>query len=292
MAKRATFGGCLSIGLIEVGIKAYPMIDREDEFGLHWVHEPCKARLSVGSMICTACGASPTVGDGKVRALITYSEERKSDDVLTFTDAELEALAPEQGTRRVLHVREVVQPRELDTSWHDASYFIAPATPADRRPYFLLWRSLMDMERVAITTYTFHGRAYYATIMPHPTGLRLHTMHFPHRLRDLAMYEIDRIDTWGMKPERKEIVLFSKLLSALQAKFDITRYPDTVREAFIELVKHKRQGRPSVPLRKEPPERSPKVLDLLEALQRSIETIAPKRAHASTTAKARRTARR
>ena len=108
-----------------------------------------------------------------------------------------------------------------------------------------------------------HQREYTVLVRPRKHGLTLHTMHYPNEIRELAEY--GQPSNAEVKPQ--EVKLAKQLVESLAAPFDPGKYRDEYQQQLRELIEAKRQGE-TVPVSQAP--RLAPVIDLMEALQRSL----------------------
>jgi DNA end-binding protein Ku len=121
----------------------------------------------------------------------------------------------------------------------------------------------------AVAKITMHQREYTVTIRPHSDGLLLHTMFYPEEVRDVPEFRRDHSVT--VKPQ--EVELAQKLVEGLAAEFDPSKYHDEYQGRLMQMIEAKREGQN---VEAEAPKKRAPVIDLMQALQKSLGEL-PKR---------------
>jgi DNA end-binding protein Ku len=117
---------------------------------------------------------------------------------------------------------------------------------------------------VGIATVTMHQREYTVFIRPHKHGLAVHTMYFEREIREVEGF--GKVDG-EIKLKPQEIKLAEQLVDSLSEKFKPQKYHDTFQENLAKLIEAKKEGKTVVA---EPEARRAPVIDMMEALKRSI----------------------
>jgi DNA end-binding protein Ku len=216
---------------------------------------------------------TPPVSEPQVevrRDDVVKGYEFSKDRYVTFTKAELAAITPK--TAREMQILEFVQLSEVDPIYYETSYYAAPDKGGERA-YALLFEALRRSGHVGLAQVAMHNREHIVLIRPGRTGIVLHTMFYENEVRRADEY---RTDTAGIN--EKEVNLANMLIETLKAPFEPAKYRDTYRDKLEELISAKMQGAETV----EAPEPKPApVINILEALQRSLEISAARKPAAS-----------
>jgi DNA end-binding protein Ku len=143
------------------------------------------------------------------------------------------------------------------------SRLIAPA----RKRTPLLLEALRQSKFDGLAKVTMHSREHIVILRPAERGIMLHTMYYLDEVRDVADF----------KPHKdlvndKELKLAKMLIESLVDKFKPEKYKDTFRENLKKLIEAKAKGKEIKPV---PEPRVSKVVDIMEALRRSLEAQKP-----------------
>ena len=162
-----------------------------------------------------------------------------------------------------MEIAAFVKEEQIDPIYFASSYFAVPEKDSEK-PYALLLKALEDKNRVAIATVTMHQREYTVFIRPCNHGLTIHTMFFENEIRRVEGY--GKIDE-NIKLKPQEIKLAEQLVETLSEDFEPGKYHDTFQKNLKALIAAKQQGKT---LLEEPKTRRAPVIDMMEALKRSV----------------------
>ena len=188
--------------------------------------------------------------------------EYDKDRFVSVEPEELKILAPK--TSAAMQIEEFVQLSEIDPVYFETSYYVTPEE-AGEKAYALLYRALQLTGLVAIAQFAMHGREHVVVLRAGRTGLLGHTMFYASEVRAEEEY---RADTRAVNA--KELELAQTLIHSLAAPFEPAKYRDAYRERLESMLAKKVEGQP-VPLVSSP--RQAAVVDIADALRRSLASI-------------------
>jgi len=221
------------------------------------------------------------------RSEVVKGYEYEKGHYILIESEELKKITPPSG--KAMEIQAFVKGSQIDPIYFESSYLALPERD-NPKPYVLLVKALEDSDRVGIAKVTMHQREYTVFIRPRSHGLTVHTMYFVNEIRKVEGY--GKI-TQEIKLRPQEIKLAEQLVESLSEDFKPQQYRDTYQENLKALIEAKRQGKPIV--EEEAPKRAP-VIDMMEALKRSLQQTEmqkrkkPMRARASTREGGRRLA--
>lgn len=192
------------------------------------------------------------------RAEILKGYEVEPDRYITFQPREVAALRAPTSTE--LAITEFVQLQEIDPVFFDTSYYVAPDRGGEKG-YALLHQALAESGYAAVGAIAMHGREHATVIRPGRRGLIAHTLFYANEVRPDEEPAADD----GLV-NRKELELAKLFVRALAAKFD----PAKLKDAFQERLRALIQSRTETTVAARPSERAP-VVDIMEALRKSLE---------------------
>ncbi len=178
---------------------------------------------------------------------------------------ELDAVAPDKSS--TIDVTDFVDLEEIDPIYFQRSYYLAPQNEQARRAYALLLEVMEEEKKVGIATFVMRNKEYLVAVRPGEGVLDLETMFFSDEIRD-PREEIDGMPI-DAKFTKREVDTAKLLVESMSSEWNPKNYGDTYRERVEELIDRKRKGEAVVT---EPaPKKKAPVVDLAEALQRSVE---------------------
>jgi DNA end-binding protein Ku len=189
--------------------------------------------------------------------------EYEKDRFVAIEPEELKNIAPKTATE--MEIQEFVQLAEIDPVYFETSYYVTPEE-AGQKAYALLYKSLQVSGLVALAQFAMHGREHVVVLRPGRTGLIAHTMFYRNEVRADEEYRAD-VSAVG----KKELDLAETLIQSLAAAFEPEKYHDTYGEKVEAIIAQKVAGQPPAPVEK--PVRTSTVVNITEALQRSLAAL-------------------
>jgi DNA end-binding protein Ku len=179
---------------------------------------------------------------------------------------ELEEISP--GRSKMIDLAGFVDLREVEPVYFDRTYYVGPRGKEYVKVYELMRAALDRADKAGIATLTMRGKEYLTALRAQPRVLVLHTLHWADEVRDPASVVPD-LPERRTSSDSKELRTAEQLVDALTIEWNPDEYHDTYEERVMKLVAAKRKGEEVVG-EAEPPEAT-NVIDLMEALSRSVE---------------------
>ncbi|MGH9608979.1 MAG: Ku protein [Bryobacteraceae bacterium] len=244
--------GYITFGLITIPVRLYAAA-RTERVGFHQIHSVCGTRIKQ-QLYCPHCERVVE------RSEVAKGSEVEKDRYVVVGDEDLKKIAPPSSDN--MEILEFVKAEGIDPIYFDASYFMVPEE-AGKKAYYLLREAMKKSGFSAIAKIAMHQREYTVVIRPHPDGLLLHTMFYPEEVREVP--EFRRDENVSVKPQ--EVQLAEKLVEGLAADFDPSKYHDEYQARVNQMIEAKREGQP---VEGAAPKRRAPVIDLMQALQKSL----------------------
>jgi DNA end-binding protein Ku len=244
--------GYISFGLITIPVRLFAAA-RTERVSFNQIHQPCGGRIKQ-QIFCPQCDRIAE------RNELVKGYEVEKDRYVIVKDEEIKEIAPPSSD--TMEIVEFVKAEGIDPIYFDASYFMAPED-AGKKAYHLLFETMRKSGYSAIAKIAMHQREFTVVIRPHAQGLLLHTMFYPEEVREVPEFRQDRSVT--VKPQ--EIELAEKLVEGLAAEFDPSKYHDDYQARVLQMIEAKREG---LTVGAEPPRKRAPVIDLMQALQKSL----------------------
>src|SRR4029079_14766830 len=130
---------------------------------------------------------------------------------------------------------------------------------------YLLKSVLEEDGLTAICKVVIKDREALAAIDPFGDTMLMTTLHWPDEIRSTQELQTPDED-FEYKPA--ELAMAKQLVSAMTAEFDPSQYKDEYRQALEEVIMAKGEGKETVEI--EAPEEGGKLIDLMAALQASV----------------------
>jgi DNA end-binding protein Ku len=253
---RPVWTGTISFGLVAIPVKLFHAVRRRS-VSFNQLDERTMSRIRYRKV------SDETGEEVPDEHIVKGYEFSKGQYVIVDTD-ELDALVP--AATKTVELEEFVDLDELDPSIFDAAYYVAP--DANPKPYVLLSRAMEESGKVAIGRFVMRNKQYAAAIRAVDGRLMMSTLAYADEVIDPA--EIDELASLDdVDVQDREVAMAEALVDSLAAPFDHDKYRDEYREQLTALIEQKAAGEdivvPEVEAEK------PKIVDLMAALEASVE---------------------
>lgn len=270
---RAIWTGAITFGLVNVPVKVYSATEDHD-VPLHQVHDEDGGRIRYQRR-CEI--------DGKV---IPYEHIAKAYDdgerTVILTPEDLSSLPSERS--REIDVVEFVPNDQLDPLMFDRSYYLEPDSKS-LKAYALLRKTLEDEERTAIVEFALRQKTRLAALRVRGNVLVLQTLLWHDEIREADFPSLDQTP----RISDRELQLSSALMESFAGDFEPEKFTDEYQAELRKLIDAKLEQGESVDTaatfgeEEEGKKGGGEVIDLMEALQRSVERSRSSKSSSSTT---------
>lgn len=262
MALRPLRNATITFGLVNIPVRFYTATKSED-VSFNLLHKDCGSRVN-RKWWC------PQHEDFLGYEDMIRGYPIAKNRYVTFSEEEIEAL--ESDDNRSLEITEFVDLSQIDPIFFEKSYYLGPS-PGGGKTYRLLAEAMRKQRKVAVARWVSGGREHLVLLRPYENGLVLHTMYYADEVRDF-----NAIDLESGEVRDKELSLAEMLIDELtEKKFDPLAYKDTYRERLLDRIEAKSAGETIVSESPEA-EKAAEVVDIMEALRRSLEGGEPRKA--------------
>ncbi|MET9264545.1 Ku protein [Amycolatopsis sp. NPDC004079] len=252
---RPVWQGSLSFGLVNVPVRMYKAVE---DHAVHFTQFQRGTRDRIRYR-----RVNERTGDEVAYDDIVRGREVDDDEYVLVEPEELDEIAP--GRSRSLEVESFVDLAEVDPVYFDRAYWLAPAKEEAQRPYVLLLDALARRDKAAVAKFVFHGREHLALARAGDGVIVLNTLHYAAEMRSAD--DVPQLPAKA-KTNQKELDLAVKLIDAMSGPWQPEEFHDTYRERVEELIEAKKAGNTVTPAAE--PEQPTKVVDLMEALAKSV----------------------
>ncbi|AEN10246.1 MULTISPECIES: Ku protein [unclassified Streptomyces] len=252
---RPLWTGAISFGLVTIPIKVVSATENHS-ISFHQYHLEDMGRVRTRK-VCEL--------DGEVLSQdeIGKGYEVAKDRTVPVTDEELDRMP--LPTAKAIEIVAFVDAGSVDPVRISDSYYLAVDGQVAAKPYTLLRKALERSDKVAVAKFAWHNRERLGLLRVRDNALVLHAMRWPDEIRSpesLAPRDVEL--------EEGEIERAVQLTDSM-ALDGISGFKDRYREALEELIAAKSEGK-ELPEPREGEEEEPgKVMDLMAALNASVE---------------------
>ncbi|WP_043501306.1 Ku protein [Georgenia sp. SUBG003] len=263
---RAIWKGAITFGLVNVPVKLYSATESHD-VPMHQVHDADGGRIRYQRR-CEICGN-----------VVDYENIDKAYDdgqqTVVLTKDDFAALPSERN--REIDVQEFVPTEQVDPIMMGSAYYLAPDSKSTKS-YALLRETLEQTDRTAIVTFTLRQKTRLAALRVRDDVLVLQTLLWQDEVREADFPGLDE----KVNISDKELQMSAALVKSFESDFTPEQFTDEYQEQLRELVTAKLEQGEALDTEatfgtEGEAEEGGQVLDLMEALRRSVEQSRKKR---------------
>ena len=264
--------GAISFGLVSIPVRLFSATEEKD-ISFRQVHRDDGGRIRY-KRTCSVDGEEVAYAD------IAKGYELPDGEIIVLDDEDFANL-PLSSSRSV-EVLSFVPAAQIDAVQMGKPYYCDP-TGGDVKPYVLLRDSLEKADRVAVVKVALRQRERLAMLRPREGVLVLQTLLWPDEVRQPKLDFQD--GDVSVRPQ--ELAMAESYINALSGDFEPEEFSDDYRAALEEVIEAKAAGH-EVRQPEEAPRSTGQVVDLMEALRRSVEEAKERRGEGAAKAPAKK----
>jgi DNA end-binding protein Ku len=154
----------------------------------------------------------------------------------------------------------------IDPVYVERPYYLAPDGTVAAEAFAVMRDGMAG--KAAIGKVALYGREYLVAIQPRENGLVMYTLRHASEVR--SMGAIDELKTVPARIKPDEVKLARQVIGNFETDGDLSQYKDDYQLELRRIIDAKVAGEEVVAPREEAP---PKVVNLMEALRRSLENV-------------------
>ena len=257
MAARPTWKGYLKISLVNIPVKVFPATDAAATLSFNQLHGECGTRIQQKRW-CPKCEREVPNTD-----LVKGYEFEKGRYVVV--DEEDIAKVRVESTR-VISLERFTDDSEVDPIYLERPYYLAPDGAVAKEAFAVIREGMKG--KAGIGKVALYGREYLVKVQPREQGLIMYTLRHANEIR--SMNAIDELADMPSSVKPAEVQLARQVIGTFEGDIDFESYRDDYQVGLREIIDAKIEGREVVAQEVEAP---PKVVNLMEALRKSLDSI-------------------
>lgn len=266
MAQRYFWKGYLKLSLVTCPVAMMPATSAAEKVRFHTLNRKTGNRV-VTQYVDSVTG-KPVDEDDEVKGY-----PKGEDDHVILEDEDIEAVALE--STRTIDIDMFVPADMIEWVWFDKPHYLVPNDPVGEEAFAVIREAMSATKTIGISRLVMARRERAVMLEPRDNGIILWTLRYGDEVRDPEAY-FGRIEE--EKPEAKLLTMVKKLIDERTKPWDPCMVDDPVQERLLDIIKAKQKGRKRAPKRKEEaPETGGNVLNIMDALRKSISSESRKR---------------
>ncbi|OKO85360.1 DNA repair protein [Bradyrhizobium sp. NAS80.1] len=255
MAPRANWKGFLRLSLVTCPVALYPATSESEKVSFNQLNRLTGHRIKYLKV-------DADTGDEVANEDIVKGYQLEKDQFIEVTKEELEEIALE--STRTIEIDEFVDRSDIDPRYLIRPYYLRPDGKVGHDAFAVIRETIREMDKVAIGRVVLTNREHIIALEPLDKGLVGTLLRYPYEVRGEQEY-FDEIQ--DVKVTKDMLDLAKHIVNQKAGTFDPEKFEDHYEAALVELINQKRAGKTIRP--KERP-KGENVVDLMEALRRSV----------------------
>src|SRR6185295_18778020 len=267
MAPRPYWKGYLKLSLVSCPIALTPATSSSEKVSFRQVNKATGNRIRYKKV-------DSETGEEVTNDEIGKGYEAGKNEFIIMDDDELEAV--ELESTHTIEIGQFVPFAQIDKRYYDQPYYIVPNDDVGVEAFAVIREAMVGKGVVALARVVMNKRERVIALEPHGKGLIGTTLHYAYEVRKAEDYFGDIPD---IKIAPDMLKLAQHIVEEKEGEFEPETFVDHYEEALVEIIRKKQAH---IPLKKSEKAAAPKnVINLMDALRRSVQTTGAKPAKAA-----------
>jgi len=257
MAPRPTWKGYLRVSLVTIPVKVFPATESAATLSFNQLHGECQTRIQQKRW-CPHCEREVPNSE-----LVKGFEFEKGRYVVV-SDEDMQKVRVE--STRVIDLVQFTDDTSIDPIYVDRAYYLAPDGAMGAEAFAVMRDGMAG--KAGIGKVALYGREYLVAVRPQRKGLVMYTLHHDAEIRGID--QIEELNSVPSKVKPEEMKLAKQVIATFDGELNLKDYHDEYTEGLRKIIDAKVAGEEIVATEIQEP---PKVVDLMEALRRSLDAV-------------------
>jgi DNA end-binding protein Ku len=256
VAPRSNWKGYLKLSLVSASIAIYPATSSSGKVSFNRLNRKTGNRIKLQNI-------DAVTGETVTREDMVKGYEVGKDQYVQVEDEELAEIAIESS--HTVEIEKFVPKASIDDRYRDTPYYLAP-DQVGQEAFAVIRDAMKKKKMVGIARVVMARRERIMMLEPFGKGIMGTLLLYPYEIRsEEGVFE----DIPELKLSDQMVGLAETIIDKMSGEFEPEQFEDRYESAMIELIRSKQSGLP--PPKEKAPARPANVVNLMDALRRSIE---------------------
>jgi DNA end-binding protein Ku len=261
MAPRANWKGFLRLSLVTCPVALYPATSDTEKVSFNQINRKTGHRIKYAKV-------DADTGEEVASEDIMKGYKVDTDTYIEVSKEELDDIALE--STHTIEIDEFVPKTDIDNRYLIRPYYLVPDGKVGHDAFAVIRETIRSMNKVAIGRVVLTNREHIIALEPLGKGLMGTLLRYPYEVRSEKEYFDDVQD---VKVTKDMLDLAKHIVEKKSGSFEPDRFEDHYESALIDLINKKRSGVGITA--KAAPKSSGNVINLMDALKRSLASEKP-----------------
>jgi DNA end-binding protein Ku len=256
MAPRPNWKGYLKLSLVSCPVALYPATTTSERVSFRTLNRQTGNRVRRQFV------------DEQTGDTVESDEQAKGYEVakgeyIVLEDDELKAVQIESN--HTIDIERFVPRADVDGLYLDTPYFLAPTDRVGEEAFAVIRDAMRAEKVVGLARVVLFRRERLLMLEPRDKGIVAASLHYANEVHAPNAY-FDEIPDLELPKEMLDLA--KHIIEKMRGNFEPEQFEDRYENALIELIRSKQKG---MPIKAQPTHRQTNVINLMDALRRSVE---------------------
>lgn len=256
MAPRPNWKGYLKLSLVSCPVALFPATTTSERVSFRTLNRHTGNRVR-----------RQFVDDGSGDPVETTDQikgyEVAKGEYIQVEDEEIKSVQLESN--HTISIERFVPRADIDELYLDTPYYLSPTDKVGEEAFAVIRDALRSEKMVGLARVVLFRRERILMLQPRDKGIVATSLHFAGEVHAAANY-FDEIPDLTLPKEMLELA--RHIIDKMTGKFEPEQFEDRYENALIALIRSKQKG---MPIKAQAAPRQTNVINLMEALRRSVE---------------------
>jgi DNA end-binding protein Ku len=261
MAPRPNWKGYLKLSLVSCPVALYPATTTSERVSFRTLSRDTGNR--VRRQFVDEQTGDPVESENQIKGY-----EVAKGEYVQIEDDELKAVQLESN--HTIDIERFVPRASVDELYLDTPYYLAPTDRVGEEAFAVIRDAMRAEKMVGLARVVLFRRERIVMLEPRDKGIVATSLHYANEVHAASGYFDEIPDT---ELPKQMLELATHIIEKMTGKFKPEEFEDRYENALIELIRSKQKG---MPVKPQPTHRQTNVINLMDALKRSVEGVGAK----------------
>ena len=256
MAPRPNWKGYLKLSLVSCPVALYPATTTSERVSFRTLNRGTGNR--VRRQFVDEQTGDPVESDGQIKGY-----EVAKGEFIQVEDDEIKAVQLESN--HTIDIERFVPRDEIDELYLDTPYYLAPTDRVGEEAFAVIRDAMRAEKMVGLARVVLFRRERILMLAPRDKGIAATSLRYANEVHAASAYFDEIPDT---ELPKQMLDLAKHIIEKMSGKFEPDSFEDRYESALIELIRSKQKG---LPVKAQPVHKRANVINLMDALKRSVE---------------------
>jgi DNA end-binding protein Ku len=256
MAPRPNWKGYLKLSLVSCPVALFPATTTSERVSFRTLNRATGNRVK--RQFVDEQTGDPVEADDQIKGY-----EVAKGEFIQIEDDELKSVQLESN--HTIDIEQFVQRSEVDQLYLDTPYYLTPTDRVGEEAFAVIRDAMRAEKMVGLARVVLFRRERIVMLEPRDKGIAVTSLHYANEVHQAANY-FDEIPNLDLPKQMLELA--THIIDKMTGRFEPEKFEDRYENALIELIRSKQKG---MPVKAQPVQRQTNVINLMDALRRSVE---------------------